>query len=241
MDYEEKYKDALNKVKSRMENSVGGCLYECDIKEIFPELAESEDEKIKEGLIKYLKTDMECNPSQCESFYNKSIAWLEKQGEEKPADKIEPKFRIGDVIEVKPMKCYGKIFTGKSNKIVDITEKNYILDDGKAYSIELQDGWKLSEQKPAWSEKDERKLELLRALIDDTKRDSASYSTMFREMNELDNWLKSLRPQNRWKPSEEQLNAFEHFVRSIGESGYASPYDDNTKLLYSLLNDLKNL
>ena len=47
--------------------------------------------------------------------------------------------------------------------------------------------------------------------------------------------------QNRWKPSDEQVKALEDFVRSIGESGYASPYDNNTKLLYSLLNDLKKL
>lgn len=55
------------------------------------------------------------------------------------------------------------------------------------------------------------------------------------------NWLKSLRPQNNWKPSEEQVKAFEHFIRSIGESGYASPYENDTKLLYSLLEQLKKL
>lgn len=44
-----------------------------------------------------------------------------------------------------------------------------------------------------------------------------------------------------WKPTKEQLEALEHFVRSVGESGYASPYDNNTKLLYSLLTDLQIL
>ena len=44
-----------------------------------------------------------------------------------------------------------------------------------------------------------------------------------------------------WKPTKEQLEALEHFVRSVGESGYASPYDNNTKLLYSLLTDLQVL
>jgi hypothetical protein len=42
-------------------------------------------------------------------------------------------------------------------------------------------------------------------------------------------------------PTKEQISALEHFVRSIGESGYASPYDSNTKLLYSLINDLYEL
>lgn len=53
--------------------------------------------------------------------------------------------------------------------------------------------------------------------------------------------LKWVKNAGQWKPSEEQIMAFEHFVKSIGESGYASPYDNNTKLIYSLLNDLKKL
>lgn len=40
---------------------------------------------------------------------------------------------------------------------------------------------------------------------------------------------------------DEEMKALEHFVRSIGESGYVSQYDNNTKLLYSLLFDLKKL
>lgn len=44
-----------------------------------------------------------------------------------------------------------------------------------------------------------------------------------------------------WKPTIEQINALTHFIRSVGESGYASPYDNNTKLLYSLLTDLQVL
>lgn len=56
-------------------------------------------------------------------------------------------------------------------------------------------------------------------------------------------WLEKQGGNNNqnWKPSKGQINALEHFVRSIGESGYASPYDDNTKLLYSLINDLYKL
>lgn len=54
-------------------------------------------------------------------------------------------------------------------------------------------------------------------------------------------WLKSLEDRYPWKPSDEQMEALEHFIRSIGESGFASPYDSNTKLVYSLFNDLKKL
>ena len=39
----------------------------------------------------------------------------------------------------------------------------------------------------------------------------------------------------------ESIEALEHFVRGIGESGYASPYDNRTKLVYKLLNQLKQI
>ena len=39
----------------------------------------------------------------------------------------------------------------------------------------------------------------------------------------------------------ESIEALEHFVRGIAESGYASPYDNRTKLIYRLLNQLKQM
>jgi hypothetical protein len=54
-------------------------------------------------------------------------------------------------------------------------------------------------------------------------------------------WLERQGGQKQWKPSNEQIDALEHFVRSMGESGYASPYDNDTKLIYSLLEQLKQL
>ena len=53
------------------------------ITDIIPELAESEDERIRKGLIDYLKADMEHNPSQYPQFYDRAIAYLERQKEPK--------------------------------------------------------------------------------------------------------------------------------------------------------------
>lgn len=82
MNYEKKYIEALERAR-KIHNQTEFDYEKGMMEEVFPELEENEnddeDEKIREGLIKYLKADMECNPSQCESFYNKSIAWLEKQ------------------------------------------------------------------------------------------------------------------------------------------------------------------
>ena len=71
MNYEEKYKKALEKAKALYGSSepMSGC--SVILETIFPELKESEDEKIRKEIIDYIKT----------GTYHKSwIAWLEKQG-----------------------------------------------------------------------------------------------------------------------------------------------------------------
>ena len=77
MDYEKKYKEALSRAKELMSRCVHNSDYETiiyraeDIESIFPELKESEDEKIKEDLIHTI----------WRGHYKKGIiAWLEKQG-----------------------------------------------------------------------------------------------------------------------------------------------------------------
>ena len=94
-------------------------------------------------------------------------------------------------------------------------------------------------QKPAeWGQEDEKNLKRTIWYVENPALNVVK-GTMLSE------WLKSLKdrvqPQKQWKPSEEQMDALEHFVRSIGESGYASPYDNDTKLIYSLLEQLKQL
>lgn len=91
------------------------------------------------------------------------------------------------------------------------------------------------ESSTAWSEEDEAYKEFAISAVEDY------YDENNPLRKDILDWLKSLKPQKQWKPSEEQVKAFEHFVRSIGESGYASPYENNTKLLYSLLGQLKKL
>jgi hypothetical protein len=99
------------------------------------------------------------------------------------------------------------------------------------------------EQKSVWSEEDEKRLNFCLNIL----RPKTLFGNT--EISNIDTintkWLKSLKdriqPHKQWKPSEEQIKAFEHFVRSIGESSYTSLYENNTKLLYSLLEQLKKL
>lgn len=104
-----------------------------------------------------------------------------------------------------------------------------------AWIVKTPDGYNVASKaifknKPVeWGEEDEMNL------------NQAIYVCHQNGYDGVEKWLKSFRPQKQWKPSEEQMKALENFVRSVGESGYASPYDNDTKLIYSLLNQIKQL
>lgn len=61
--------------------------------DIFPELAEGEDERIRKELVSFLKETIEYGGISPDIWTmdnaNKWLAWLEKQGEQKPIDKIQ--------------------------------------------------------------------------------------------------------------------------------------------------------
>ena len=95
--YEEKYKNALSQAKQAIDNIPDKSFAEW-LQNIFPELKESEDEKIRKVLIKYLKERLHSGFNEEVRICNDGIAWLEKQGEQKPTDNVEPKFKVGDWI-----------------------------------------------------------------------------------------------------------------------------------------------
>ena len=71
-------------------------------------------------------------------------------------------------------------------------------------------------------------------MCDETKGDSVTYSTMYREMEELKTWLKSLKDRYTWKPSEEQMEAlYEETQKSnrIKDDRIVSLYNDLKKLM----------
>lgn len=81
MDYEKKYKEAIKKAKSKIKNDKDHVLYEDDIIDIFPELKESDDERIRNEIIAFVEQSIHRGggtpiPQEQE---DKWIAWLEKQ------------------------------------------------------------------------------------------------------------------------------------------------------------------
>lgn len=75
MDYEKKYKEALERAKGMWEQ---GMMPE-RVEYIFPELKESEDERIRKDIIRVFKGEISFTAEEDNKKY---IAWLEKQGEQ---------------------------------------------------------------------------------------------------------------------------------------------------------------
>lgn len=151
MDYEKKYKEALERMKSWARGEHPECFTEAQkaAEFIFPELAESEDDRIKKALIRFHKSSIDIDgikgadiiawlekqgKEECAlksskdedvrkfmqyiekeakayefnlpnrsydiyAFAKDILVWLEKQGEQKSIDKVEPKFKDGDYIK----------------------------------------------------------------------------------------------------------------------------------------------
>ena len=99
---------------------------------------------------------------------------------------------------------------------------------------------KQGEQKPAeWSEEDENNINSIisRLEVDISYWESRS-KTRTNEDKKLIDWLKSLRPQNTWKPSDEQMDALYTYIYN---PQYFNSPDPRMELVESLYNDLKKL
>ena len=165
MDYEKKYKEALEIAKGFMNPNRLGATKE-ELAQMFPELAESEDEKIRKSLIDMLKNDEKC--------YLKEIDWLEKQ---------------------KPIE---------------------------------------------WSEEDKIKISRLYSLIG-CMVEAHPRLIGDKEAIELEDFLKSLHPQTRWKPTEGQMEALNETINFLAEHHSPHLSDYLFCVLRELRDELKKL
>ena len=233
MDYEKKYKEALEKAQRFYNNSVA--ITKKGLEDIFPELKESEDEEIKE----MLKVAVERTPWM-QDKKEKCYEWLEKQGEQNPVVVI-PKFRVGDVIRLKGSTA--------EYTIESISGECY---HGKGWGLHIgyEEDYELVEQNPSWSEEDEQmyieiiyilagfrgnevKLDWLKSIKDriqpkqewsENEKDRLNKISKYLRCKGYEDdacWLKSLIPQHTWKPSDEQINALEGIKDYVAlTSGY---------------------
>lgn len=122
MNYEEKYNQALEIAKHYHDRDNIHFL-----EHIFPELRESEDERIRKEIIKLVHF-FYCSSSVYEHHVSEDdmIAWLEKQGEQESTDEVEPKFKVGDWIT-----------NGEHTwKVTDIQPLDYILQSQNGDTVD---------------------------------------------------------------------------------------------------------
>lgn len=185
MDYEKKYKEALEKAKRLYgEGTITECL--CHI---FPELKEFVDEKIRKLLIRLFTSNT--NEKFDDVSTEEIIAWLENKGEPNTVVVI-PKFREGDVIRHKG--------STEELTIESISGECY---HGKGWGLHIScdDDYELVKQKPSWNEDDDDLLvsieDSLSDYLDYTREDRTlskhcKDTTKLRVIGYID-WIKSIK------------------------------------------------
>ena len=207
MDYKKLYEEALERAKQWSNGDFGHSVDDTpkSIAEfIFPQLKESEDERIRKAIYNCVKW------FGFDSYYFKNVsqeeclAWLEKQSESKWSEEDEEmlSYTISLLSEFK------EVYEADAHKCIDWLK-----------SIKPQ-------PKQEWSVNDERILYNIHSYIDYAK--DSKYHTP-EKMVEAKVWLDSLknRIQPHWKPTEEQLMALRD---AIDNNEMESLYNDLKKL-----------
>lgn len=86
------YDEAIERANSLLSSNELGNTW---IYKLLPELKESDDERIRKELIRAFKS---LNTIEVWNGINRKdiLTWLEKQGEQKSTNEVEPKFHVGD-------------------------------------------------------------------------------------------------------------------------------------------------
>ena len=140
------YDKAIEKAKKLYGNVI--------TEEIFPELKEDDTERIRKNCIHFLELQKQHHAATFE--IEECIAWLEKQGktspipsnssntvknEQKPADKIEPKFKVGNWYQ-----CTKDFFDFKKNTAYYCAKEGCLQDEYMCHIAivkDLYDNFKL--------------------------------------------------------------------------------------------------
>lgn len=243
----------------------GSRLWECgnitreNYEYIFPELEESEDEKIRKELLNHLREVASGKSLELSTTdYERWATWVEKQGKiikewsEMKFNNIQTELQ--EMVDLKL-----KTEQGEQKSIIDIGKMvdEFAHTEVKGYGMPamievdayrkgvndalclLLDLEKQGEQKPAWSEEDKKMSRFIGNAI--TADDAYTYlKDKGIELIDAHVWLYELKeriqPQNRWKPSDEQMTAL---YDSIPEN--VKNISEREMLLNELYKDLRKV
>lgn len=251
--FEKKYNEALERARKGM-----------PIDEVFPELKENEDERIRKALIRFFKHTH--NWVNLKYDGDEIVAYLEKQ-KDSPMPEDTVIFQKGvaegrrlEREEQRPAEWSEEDKTmlerciSKMANIIPVPGKHGLTN----MSFEKHTDEKLAawlkflperfnpQPKQEWSKEDEKTFELLHTCvcrcINDDRFDYAEREQISRRLIPFIERLKSLRPQLHWKPSEEQMRCLLDCVSKAKEIHNASVGGyDAYRILVSLYNDLTKL
>lgn len=217
MDYEKKYKEALEAAKKLYQDCPNGkndrLYHTTDLEKIFPELAESEDEMIRKRIIALV------NAHGQGMYKDDMLAWLEKQ---KPIiltgdDLSTLKNWVGYIQDKASELELNDWFVEATEKVVNKMKTLLIQHPNiipKEMDVDDTNFWleKQGEQKPAWSEEDEKEYKYVLKFVDNILNNYGNKKD-YEHCKRCYDWLKSLKdrvlPQNTWKPSDGQITVLE--------------------------------
>ena len=157
------------------------------IEPIFPELAESEDERIRKWLIKDMGRRLSCWTST-EVTKEQVLAWLEKQGE-----KIEPIEGFNTEFE----RQVSHLIASAINREHEYNEGYVKWTANALLNFAKRELEKQGEQKSTWSEEDELHIRELERLVKQVWAiaEHENNKDTIHKMSDLSFFLKTLKPQ----------------------------------------------
>lgn len=255
--------EGIQEILSSGQDSIKMSRLKLRLQGIFPELKESEDEKIRKGIIDFLwkekiflqeaHSSVENNPKY--RFVMDAIAWLEKQGWKEYPQVYETK--DGDNKHICELNnsysCVKFPFKAKvksSGKIVTIPGGQLSPDgrEWRKYQSDAEDGYKVYEpnnlelvceikQKPvALSEEDEKNTNSIIDAIKSVYCTEALDGTY--DFEKIFAWLKSLKGRIYWKPSEEQIYWLKWTINRMPDTEKANEAETVLKDLLEYLEKL---
>ena len=234
MEYEKKYNDALDWMR-QIYPTLSGCAKE-DAEHYFPELKESEDERIRKELIGHCQDLVRMNKGDkvLLSIYEPWIAYLEKQKEKMTAEEYENSELFQLKLKTKYADGYQDALAQKEQKPnVELIQKSWYMEgyhDGK-YNNEpkwliqtgkggpkYEENPKYETQKPVeWSEEDKYILKNIHDFI----KENTINPNRVNCAEECLIWLNSLperfnlQPKQEWSKEDEKMR--QHIISDLRE------------------------
>ena len=173
-----------------------------DLQDLFPELKESEDEKIRKEIIGHFR-NTRCVTEEGAERIAKWLSWLEKQGNINPTEDELEALRIA---AYEPTKNWSEKLQSLYEKLTHCEQKLAFEMKSPEESLgissetynKIVDECIYGEQKPAWSEEDNNCLSTIIAEFSKSAGKSVSKDEWMR----CNDWLNSLR--NRVQPQPKQ-------------------------------------